>query len=180
MRFFGFRPIALGLCGLLSTPGAWALSPDEICSQMQAAYGVPAENCPLLTSEPVPAAQTPAASALPDDIEESHIFFPSGGARLDDTAKVKLATVAAVLESAPMRTACLRLTGHSDTIGSAQTNQALALRRAEAVAEALKIGLTDKSRILDVRSLGETLPLPDIPSNSRRNRRVTIEAKTCP
>lgn len=69
----------------------------------------------------------------------------------------------------------LRVEGHTDSIGKADYNQRLSLRRAEAVAQALQAsGLPFKD--LQVRGLGMERPIADNGSESGRaqNRRVAL------
>lgn len=69
----------------------------------------------------------------------------------------------------------LRVEGHTDSIGKADYNQRLSLRRAEAVAQALQAsGLPFKD--LQVRGLGMERPIADNGSEAGRaqNRRVAL------
>lgn len=69
----------------------------------------------------------------------------------------------------------LRVEGHTDSIGKADYNQRLSLRRAEAVAQALQAsGLPFKD--LQVRGLGMERPIADNGSETGRaqNRRVAL------
>lgn len=69
----------------------------------------------------------------------------------------------------------LRVEGHTDSIGKADYNQRLSLRRAEAVAQAMQAtGLSFKD--LQVRGLGMERPIADNATESGRaqNRRVVL------
>ncbi|WP_299419022.1 OmpA family protein [uncultured Shimia sp.] len=117
---------------------------------------------------------------MSDEIQESHIFFTQGGANLSADAQVQLAVLVSVLDTSVLQRACLRLIGHSDSSGGDAANKALALKRAQAVAAALRDGLKDPSRIRVVESEGESRPLTGLEGTSAHNRRVEIQAKTCP
>jgi outer membrane protein OmpA-like peptidoglycan-associated protein len=70
------------------------------------------------------------------------------------------------------------VTGHTDTVGSAESNERLALDRAEAIrAELLRVGL-DRD-LIEVRSHGETELLVPTPDNTDepRNRRVEVKVR---
>ncbi len=69
----------------------------------------------------------------------------------------------------------LRVEGHTDNVGSAQYNQALSLKRAEAVAKALASAGLPLDRI-EVRGLGKDKPIVDnaTPEGRSQNRRVAV------
>lgn len=84
------------------------------------------------------------------------------------------AAIAAVCEKAPEARFLLR--GHTDLRGSEEANRALSLRRAEAVAEAVRARHDDLACPIDVEGAGEEEPVD--PSESEqahaRNRRVEV------
>ncbi len=193
------------LCGSLSAGGATALSDQSLCAQIFQKYGVRSEHCraspppgsaaaaqissqtlPAAPSgsstNPVPAGQISAVladgSGLSQETLESHIFFPSGHA-INDDARVQLAVLNEVFDTFVMRTTCIRLIGHSDTSGSVSGNLQVSQRRAEAVAQILRDGLADPTRIQDVTFEGESRPLVGLPGSSAHNRRVEIQVRTC-
>ncbi len=154
---------------------AEALDKAALCARAQETYGVTPERC-LSTA---PSSAQKAASGLSDEMSESHIFFPAGGARLHDDAQVQIAVLLEVLHTTVMKNACLRLVGHSDSSGGEAANKALARKRADVVALALRDGLENPSRLQDVISEGEAKPLVGVPSTSPHNRRVELQARTC-
>lgn len=168
--------LMLALLSVFDPSAATALNEADLCARAVEQYGVEPARCGL------PSAGSPSSSptALSDEVLESHIFFPQGGASLNDDAQVQLAVMLSVLNTSVMQSACLRLIGHSDSSGGEDANKALALKRAETVAAALRDGLKDSSRIRTVGSAGEALPLSGLESTSVHNRRVKIQAKTCP
>lgn len=67
------------------------------------------------------------------------------------------------------------LTAHTDSVGSIQANEALALRRAEAVRMGLKrLGIPDSVLLIDVFGERQPLSREGTEAANQRNRRVTI------
>ena len=111
-----------------------------------------------------------ARPALP---EQFLLYFETGGLELTAESKALLARI---VERALARTALdMSVIGHTDTQGAAATNEALALKRATAIAEQLR-GLGLKDAQMSVESHGERnllVPTPDETAEPR-NRRVEI------
>ena len=68
-----------------------------------------------------------------------------------------------------------RVFGHTDLVGTAEYNQRLGMRRAQAVVNYLVSRGVDRSRLEAVVSLGQTQPLIPTPDRERRNRRTLTE-----
>ena len=147
---------------------------QAVCDQIYAQYQLIAEGCP-----PREADGASAAEGLAARMRESHVFFPAGGSRLDAAAKAQIAQLSEVLNISLMRQTCLRLVGHSDSVGGASVNEALSLQRATQVAEVLKAQLDDPTRVQEVLGVGEAQPLAGFATTAVKNRRVEIWAKTC-
>ncbi|MBI2241968.1 MAG: OmpA family protein [Magnetospirillum gryphiswaldense] len=101
------------------------------------------------------------------------VFFDLGKATLSKEAKNTLAMVAKDNET--FKPSTIYLAGHTDTVGSAASNEKLAIKRTETVAKELaNMGIATKT--LDMKSLGETmLAVPTKDNTSEmRNRRVEI------
>lgn len=107
--------------------------------------------------------------------------YPISGKLLFDTASDTLdpesQAVATRIGSALTRLGIdhLRVEGHTDNVGAAAFNQALSLRRAEAVAQALAAqGLPLKG--IEVRGWGKDRPVVanDTPAGRLQNRRVAV------
>jgi outer membrane protein OmpA-like peptidoglycan-associated protein len=113
-------------------------------------------------------------------LRENHVFFPKGGAQLDEDALRQIRALAQILQGRVMGNACLQLIGHSDSSGAAATNRRLALKRAEQVRDMLEAQLRSPGRVETVLSLGEEAPLTDFASTSIWQRRVEIRARSCP
>lgn len=158
----------------LAAPAVQASQADELCTTLQQKYGVASPAC--AGAQPIDA----RLRALPAEAIESHIFFTQGGSRLNPAAKAQLEVLAAVLQTPPMDRACLQLVGHSDTVGDEGANLRLAQRRADTVAEFLRGQLSGANRIEAVFSEGEARPLDGQPGAAAVNRRVEIQARTCP
>ncbi|MGE4280991.1 MAG: OmpA family protein [Magnetospirillum sp.] len=101
------------------------------------------------------------------------VFFDLGKATLSKEAKNTLAMVAKDNES--FKPSTIFLAGHTDTVGSAASNDKLAIKRTETVAKELaKMGIATKT--LDMKSHGETMLAVPTKDNTKemRNRRVEI------
>jgi|GEM_PF-7035392 len=121
--------------------------------------------------------------AMPDHpkgiIGESHIFFPQGGTNIDQLGEMQIKLLGELLNGETLGAACIHLIGHSDTSGRRQTNQRIAMKRAQVVKESLSRVLDTGSRIRYVSAKGESAPLPKISPGSKWQRRVEIRAARC-
>ncbi len=114
-----------------------------------------------------------ALRARPQPAEQFLLYFETGGAELTAESKALLARI---VEHALARPSVdVSVIGHSDTQGSAQTNESLALQRATSIAEQLRaLGLRDT--LMAVESHGKRnllVPTPD-ETPEPRNRRVEV------
>lgn len=102
------------------------------------------------------------------------IFFDSGETEIRREWNVVVEEAAALARSG----ASLRVTGHSDTPGSAATNERVALARARVVADALK-ALGVAAERITIGSDGERNLLVPTAEGVReiQNRRVSIEIR---
>lgn len=123
-------------------------------------------------------AEDPGALTARD--RESHVFFLSGGAELDAEAIGQIDRLARVLDTAPLRTACIQLVGHADTPAEPEVNVPLSQQRAEAVARRLRPLIGDPSRLRPAIGAGATRGLPGFPTDADQNRRVEILLGPCP
>lgn len=105
--------------------------------------------------------------------QQAFASFRSGAARLAQATMPTIDALASTLKSNPERIAIIE--GHTDNVGSQDSNQALAMKRAEAVRTALIRRGVDSSRIA-VRALGEQAPLAsnDTDTGRRENRRAQV------
>lgn len=103
----------------------------------------------------------------------SGLRFEVNGANIDPQKSADLRDDLAVLRANPgVR---VRIDGHTDSDGAAAYNQALSLRRAEAVRDFFVAEGLDADRF-EVRGFGETKPIApnDTRENKRKNRRVEL------
>lgn len=117
-----------------------------------------------------------AMAARPELPQHFVLYFETGGAQLTAESQALLPTI--VEAAANRATVDLSVIGHSDTVGKPELNEALSLKRAQAVAELLK-GKGLKVDALAVESHGERnllVPTPD-ETPEPRNRRVEISIR---
>ncbi len=105
--------------------------------------------------------------------------FQNGSTQLDPQSEGNLDRLARQIEIGSYDNREIQLVGFSDGLGPAETNQVLSQKRAEAVAEALKLAAptADWSRLgLSAVGFGEALPLgcDDDERGRKTNRRVEV------
>lgn len=103
----------------------------------------------------------------------SRTLFPSDESGLIPEQREALKHTAGALTGVDIKGA--RVEGHTDITGAAGYNDALSLRRAQSVADALVEGGMDRD-LLTVRGLGKTNPVQSNATSAgrRENRRVVI------
>jgi outer membrane protein OmpA-like peptidoglycan-associated protein len=115
-------------------------------------------------------AAQPPAPQIPD----STILFPQGSAKLDNIAKARLDTIAALLKQFPNQS--IFVEGHTDATGNEKINKQVGLKRAESAKRYLvtRHGI-DPNRI-SITSYGSIRPVDTNASETGRakNRRVEI------
>ena len=99
------------------------------------------------------------------------IYFDTGSAALDDDDQAALDEVAGFMSQYPIATVVI--TGYADTQGSLEANRALAQRRAQAVAQALRGLGGPLAGSVAVVAMGEPEGAADSEANSE-NRRVEV------
>lgn len=103
--------------------------------------------------------------------------FRTGSSSLSQAGKTKLSALARTLTSSGTTISRLLIEGHTDSSGSAAMNQALSLKRANAVADYLASqGIMRSS--METAGRGESSPIADNKTSAGRaqNRRVEITA----
>jgi outer membrane protein OmpA-like peptidoglycan-associated protein len=106
---------------------------------------------------PVASADTSGKpSAAMEQGQQSLAGFSTGAAKIPTNAMPKIDELATTLKNNPGQNVVIE--GHTDNVGSPEYNQALAMKRAEAVRKALVSRGIDPNRIA-VRSAGEENPL---------------------
>jgi outer membrane protein OmpA-like peptidoglycan-associated protein len=103
-------------------------------------------------------------------------FFDSGKSDLDTAARLTLDSVL-LQYGRYKKNGIVRITAHTDADGSAEINEALALRRAESVEKWLLLHQVPAKAIVSINTFGERQPLSsnDSEAGRRMNRRATIE-----
>jgi outer membrane protein OmpA-like peptidoglycan-associated protein len=101
------------------------------------------------------------------------VLFDTGAATLKPGALTTMERLAQFMRDYPERS--IRIEGHTDAVGSNETNQALSERRAEAVRDALVARNAPRDRI-DTIGYGESRPVAtnDNAAGRQQNRRVDI------
>ena len=104
------------------------------------------------------------------------LYFQTGGADLTPESQELLATILDDVQRRPV--ADVSVIGHTDTVGNAEANEALGLKRAQGIADVLaQRGL--QAYALSVESHGERNPLVPMPDETEepRNRRVEVSVR---
>lgn len=105
------------------------------------------------------------------------IQFAFGSFSIEPDYADHIKRLGTVLSSDAMSNTCIRVTGHTDTVGSEDYNKGLGQKRALLVATQLaELGKINPERI-QIASAGETRPLPDISGDDPLNRRVEFSTK---
>lgn len=124
---------------------------------------------PQCVAKPVVAAAPPA----PKIIKQYVVYFDLGKSALTAAAKKTLIEVAK--EESTLKPANVYLSGHTDTSGSAKTNEVLSIKRTETVAKQLAM-MGVPTKVLDLKSHGETMQAVPTKDGTKeaKNRRVEI------
>lgn len=127
-------------------------------------------------------AKRPATSKIDYKAAKSetgyYIHFAFDSETLENEYRDHLDRLAIVLNSPSMKENCVKITGHTDTVGKAQYNIGLSRRRAKSVYNYLSnLDQVDKTRFT-VAAAGESQPLPDKAGASPFNRRVEFSSKS--
>ncbi|MEZ5071853.1 MAG: OmpA family protein [Bacteroidales bacterium] len=134
---------------------------------------------PEVAPEPV-ATPEPTTPAVPERYLVKPVFFAFDSDELSRTAKNKLDELAGLMTQFPALK--LEVIGHTDALGSEEYNDALSIRRANAVRDYLIAGGVSDSRLV-VRGMSERSPVArnrtrndqDAPEGRKLNRRVQFK-----
>lgn len=144
----------------------------ESVAQVPAAPSLPA--APAVTSAaPSVEQQEACEKALAAIVERQHIEFRTGSAHLSD------ASAGVFDEIAKAHAGCqgtVRIEGHTDNLGGAESNRRLSLARANAVRDALIARGVPADRLV-AEGLGETQPIADNATveGRQQNRRIDFK-----
>ena len=141
----------------------------------------------IVTPKPAPRKAAVKTAALPTKSDANHaaakpqggyfIQFAFNSFDLEPEFEEHLGRLAKVLSAPAMEQTCIRVTGHTDTVGSEEYNKKLSQNRAVIVATRLsELGEISPERI-QIAAEGETSPLPDIDGEDALNRRVEFSTK---
>jgi len=109
--------------------------------------------------------------------ELTNVLFKTGGAEITDQSMAQLKNIVAITKAYP--SAKFKVGGYTDSTGSAEINQSVSQKRAEAVAATIiKLGAA-KSSITGAEGYGEEWPIADngTPEGRALNRRVAVNVK---
>jgi len=123
-----------------------------------------------------PAASPAAAEAGGQRSVNLSVAFASGAARLTPSAEKTLSELGKALTSPDLSGFKFRIEGHTDTVGSAETNQALSQARADAVVAFLKDRFGVSADRLQAVGVGKSDLVVQTPDNTPepRNRVVKV------
>jgi outer membrane protein OmpA-like peptidoglycan-associated protein len=157
--------------GLIVTLGGLVSTPDT--EQVTAQLPVSSENMTII--------KRPNALKIDHKAARSetgyYIHFAFDSDTLEKAYRDHLDRLALVLNTASMKASCIKITGHTDTVGDMQYNIDLSRRRAQSVYRYLsRLDEIDIGRFT-IEALGESRPLPDKAGISPYNRRVEFSSK---
>jgi outer membrane protein OmpA-like peptidoglycan-associated protein len=157
-----------------STPGQSTSSSSSTSSSTSRPQGGAVAGPGAPVARPIPPRETTAAEG--QAAANITVTFPSGSATLTPDAERQLAPLGRALASAELSAYRFRIEGHTDTVGSAELNQALSERRAAAVRDFLVRRFGVNPTRLEAVGLGQTQLLVPTPDNTPmpRNRRVQV------
>jgi outer membrane protein OmpA-like peptidoglycan-associated protein len=171
-RVAGAALRAVALAALLATPGC-TRPPPHLC----ALFGSCAPEAEVELPPPPPIVYEPEPVAVPE-VEGGRLLlrsitFAAGSSEIDAGSAVALDVAAGeILERTGIR---IRIEGHSDAGGSPEANEALSLRRAEAVRGYLvRKGVAPQRLETLARGASSPVASNDTESGRARNRRVEL------
>ena len=169
----GSRPV-------VAPPGTESSAPAAPVATAAPSVQHPAAQQPPTARPPAVAAATPTKPTATDASEapgiDFNVLFASGSAELAPSALKTLDTIGRALSSNELAGSRFRIEGHTDTVGTRDSNRSLSGRRATSVVDYLsqKFGI-DRSR-LESKGMGQdalVVPTGD-QVDEPRNRRVRI------
>lgn len=119
----------------------------------------------------------PASHAAAESNDGYFIQFAFDSATLEPRFKAHLNRLSEVLTVQEMATSCIKIIGHTDTVGHAKYNLKLSRRRAKSVAGYLNGNRGIPASRISIEAAGEQRPLPSIKGNDALNRRVEFATK---
>lgn len=120
------------------------------------------------------------AAAVRTDGNSYFIQFAFDSSTLLDIYKEHLDRLVVVLNTEALAGSCLKVTGHTDTVGTDDYNLKLSVRRAQSVVKYIRQTNAVSSDRITIEGAGEKRPLPGIHGEHALNRRVEFSTKTRP
>ena len=119
---------------------------------------------------------TPVAATPVANIVALTVTFAFDSAELTSENIPTVRTLGEALNSEGLKTSCIRIEGHTDSVGTAEYNLALSQRRAQSVVQYLVKHMGVSEDQLIVVGKGENDPIADNETESgrQRNRRVQV------
>jgi outer membrane protein OmpA-like peptidoglycan-associated protein len=172
------KVFAVAGVGIVAAATAYAADPsvDDLIKALSPKPGVTRGSKPVLpgAAPTAPAAAPQAQASAP--AASMTLTFTSGSAELTDAGKRKLDTLGAAISSAQLATFKFLIEGHTDTVGTPESNKTLSQKRADAVAMYLeqKFNIA-AARIQTIGRGQDDLAVPTGPGVAElRNRRVQV------
>lgn len=157
----------------LANPSATAATPQVTTPQ---AASPQMATAPQAMPAPAPAHTQAATAAVSAPSVNLSVEFATGSAGLTPQARRTLDQLGRALSSHDLAQYHFRIEGHTDTVGSPESNKSLSQRRADAVAAYLEQNFGIASSRLRAIGMGEeglAVPTPPQTANAQ-NRRVKV------
>ena len=103
------------------------------------------------------------------------VFFDSGGAKVSEQGRDAIGAFIAEYKRRDCGAPAVTVTGHADSTGNDAANQALSLRRAQAIADLLEQGGVPRAK-LSVMGRGATQPLMVLPVHPTEQEKAQARA----
>jgi OOP family OmpA-OmpF porin len=131
---------------------------------------------PAPAPAPIVVAPTPPPPTPKVMVFEAAALFAVNKANLTPVGEQKIKEYREQTRAEMSSAITIKITGHTDSSGTAEYNQQLSVRRAEAVRDYL-IGIGADASKMEVAGMGETSPIADNKTAAGRaqNRRVEVE-----
>ena len=149
------------------------VSAEEIARQLSLSTPLPRARTRKIEFERSPEASLPAARPVSRRIALPAIEFEFDSDRLTPYAWEQVTQLARALALDDLRPFVFAVQGHTDSVGDRGYNRALSMRRARAVKRHLVAERIAEDRLVEI-GLGEDFPVPNLPADDARNRRVEI------
>ena len=186
--------LGLGIAGAIlpaaaSAQNAPALSAEQIADMLSpgasSSVAYSADDLAAILAPPTGATRSlkgggePAAPGQPTSgvVPDLKINFASGSASINPSAKAQLDELGRALQFPQLSAVEVVIAGHTDAAGSAEMNQRLSERRAQAVVDYLVEGYSITPDRLAAEGWGETSLADPVRPNSGANRRVEVRAQ---